>query len=230
MGKVIIPIWKKWLSHIKEFHIESAPSDLNPHLYVSLYKGRLQLSTDNAIYSYEDLYDNFGAAFKLIDWDKFNPKRILVLGGGMLSVPYLLEKYKFKSEITVVEYDEEVIYLASKYMLDKISRPIQLIHADAKNFVDINQEKYDLIIVDVFNDDIVPTEIEQPDFLNQLKTISEPNTLILYNRLSRTLQDLTLTKGYYNDIFAQAFPESSYFDVQGNWILTNTARYNLKSQ
>ncbi|MEL6944963.1 MAG: hypothetical protein AAFO82_20090, partial [Bacteroidota bacterium] len=51
-----IPRWKRWWSYLSEIHIESAPNEINPHLYVSLRNGRYQLSTANAIYSYEDLY------------------------------------------------------------------------------------------------------------------------------------------------------------------------------
>ena len=52
------PLWKRWLSYLFEIHVESTSSDYNPHLHVSLNNGRYQLSTANAIYSFEDLYDN----------------------------------------------------------------------------------------------------------------------------------------------------------------------------
>ena len=48
------PRWKQWLSYLFEMHIESAASEYNPHLYVSMKQGRYQLCTANAIYSYED--------------------------------------------------------------------------------------------------------------------------------------------------------------------------------
>ncbi len=78
-----IPRWKYWLSHFMELHIESAPSELNPHLYVSLTRGRLQLCTANAIYSFEDLYDNFSKTFDLFK-EEFVPKEeVLILGFRM---------------------------------------------------------------------------------------------------------------------------------------------------
>ena len=86
------PFWKKILSYFFEFHIESAPSEINPHLYVSLNRGRYQLSTANAIYSFEDLYDNFFDAFKKVNLDQYPIKNVLVLGLGLGSIPLMLEK------------------------------------------------------------------------------------------------------------------------------------------
>ena len=62
------PLWKRLLSHLFEIHIESTSSEYNPHLYVSLRKGRYQLSTANAIYSFEDLYYNFLMLLQKLTW------------------------------------------------------------------------------------------------------------------------------------------------------------------
>ena len=86
------PIWKRLLSYFFEWHIESAPSEANPHLYVSLKNGRYQLCTANAVYSYEDLYTNFLRAFEQIDFDKVPGKDVLILGLGLGSIPIILEK------------------------------------------------------------------------------------------------------------------------------------------
>jgi hypothetical protein len=77
------PFWKNLLSYFFEFHIESAPSEVNPHLYVSLSRGRYQLATASAIYSFEDLYDNFFNAFKQINLDENPIKNVLILGLGL---------------------------------------------------------------------------------------------------------------------------------------------------
>ena len=109
------PLWKRFLSYLFEIHIESTSSEYNPHLYVSLQKGRYQLSTANAVYSFEDLYDNFSDAFKEIDLDRLNIQNVLILGFGLGSIPIILEQnFKKKYHYTGVEIDEEVLYLAKK--------------------------------------------------------------------------------------------------------------------
>ena len=58
-----IPQRKYLWSHISPVILEETSSKLNPYLAVALAKGRLQLLSGNAIYSWDDLYDNFYTAF-----------------------------------------------------------------------------------------------------------------------------------------------------------------------
>jgi len=162
-----IPRWKYYLSYLTELHIESAPSEHNPHLYVSLRKGRYQLATANAIYSYGDLYDNFSDAFQTINLEGI--ENALLLGFGLGSIPYMLEK-KFHKEYyyTGVEIDENVLYLANKYVLPELHSPISLLPTDAATYVSYCQEQFDLICMDVFLDDTIPAIFETKTFLQQL--------------------------------------------------------------
>ena len=217
-----IPKWKVWLSYLMELHIESAPSELNPHLYVSINQGRLQLCTANAIYSYEDLYDNFSRTF-----DRFKPelqlgKEALILGFGLGSVPILLERYFGESfYFTGIEADESVVYLADKYALRQISSPTQIITADAAAFVYQTQEKYNLIAMDVFVDDVVPEQFETIEYLEALRDSLSENGILLYNRLALTKADIEKTKAFYESRFLKVFPKGTYLDVNGNWMLVN---------
>lgn len=214
------PFWKRLLSYFFEFHIESAPSKTNPHLYVSLRNGRYQLCTANAIYSYEDLYDNFLKAFQRLDLDNRKIKNVLILGFGLGSIPIILEK-KFNNNyhFTGVELDESVLYLANKYALPQIDSPIEMINTNAFFYVMQCAEKFDMICMDIFLDDVVPTEFEGIDFLEGLKRLLSPKGILLYNRLTLTDKDLEKTKGFYEGKFKDVFPEGKYFDVNGNWIL-----------
>ena len=216
------PFWKSILSYLTEFHIESAPSDINPHLYVSLNKGRYQLSTANAVYSYGDLYDNYFKAFRKKGVLKSDVESILVLGFGLGSIPFMLEK-KFgkKYHYTGIEIDENVIYLAEKYVLYDLSSPIELFCADAFAFVMQCQEKFDVIAMDVFLNDLVPNQFETSEFLNTLKDLIAENGTLLYNRLSLTDKDLEKTKFFFEHQFKPVFPNGTYLDVGGNWMLMN---------
>ena len=214
------PSWKKILSHLFEFHIESAPSELNPHLYVSLSRGRYQLSTANAIYSFEDLYDNFFESFKKINLDKYPIQNVLILGFGLGSIPTMLEKnFEKKYKYTAVEIDESVIYLASKYALPELESPIEIICADAFAYVMQCQQKFDMICMDVFLDDIIPDAFEEDIFLRKLKTLVNKNGILLFNRLASKPQDIENTKIFYKKNFKPIFPNASYLDVNGNWML-----------
>ena len=97
----MVPIWKRYLSYITEMHIESASSDINPHLYVSMQKGKLQLSTQNAIYSYGENYHNFAKTFAQLDLSSIQNGEVLILGFGLGSIPLILEKsYGLQAQYT----------------------------------------------------------------------------------------------------------------------------------
>lgn len=216
------PWWKKWISYIRELPVESASSDVNPELYVCLSQGRYQLCTANAVYSYEDLYDNFYQAFRKLPLDDMQIEHVLVLGLGLGSIPYMLErKFRKKYYYTAVEVDEAVIYLAQKYALSDLKSGIEVVRADAGLFVDQTIDKFDLITMDIFLDDEVPEKFEQQAFLEQLDHLLAPEGLLLYNRLSRSREDVRKTERFYREVFCQVFPEADYLDLQGNWMLLN---------
>ena len=219
-----VPTWKKYLSYLYEFHIESAPSEINPHLYVSLSRGRYQLSTANAIYSFADLYDNFTLTFQKIHLPD-TVQNVLILGFGLGSIPYMLEKKFDKNyQYTAVEIDENVLYLANKYTLPELTSAITMMPADAFAFVHYCHDTFDLICMDVFLDDIVPENFESEQYLEQLATLLNPKGILLFNKLAATKEDRTQAAQFV-DIFKKVFPKGAYLDVNGNWMLINDATF-----
>lgn len=216
------PLWKQWLSYFVEFHLESAPSDYNPHLYVALRQGRYQLCSENAVYSYGDLYSNFFDAFQTLDIQQLPIRNVLILGLGLGSIPLMLERnFKRNYEYTAVEIDDSVIYLAQKYVLHELESPISCIQADAFHYVQQATETYDLVCMDIFLDDLIPTKFASPTFLKNLQQLIKPNGLLLYNRLSLTPDDREQTLDFYRKHFKEVFPRATYLDVQTNFMLIN---------
>lgn len=205
-----------------DIRLESTSSDYNEELHVILSRGRHQLCTANAIYSFDDLYDNYRRAFKLLKVQQRKVDNILILGLGLGSIPSMLKKkFGLTPHFTAVEIDDEVIYLAQKYVLDDLGANMQIVCADAHSFVLQSTETYDLICMDVFIDDVVPSKFEQQKFLSALNQALGENGILLYNRLSRTREDKTTTKAFFDQAFKSVFTEGEYLDVKGNWMLTN---------
>lgn len=219
-----IPIWKKWLSYLVEVHLESAPSEDNPHLYVSMRKGRMQLSTANAIYSYEDLYTNFLYAFRQIRLDRLPSDEVLLLGLGLGSIPLMLERvYRQDFRYLAVELDPHVVYLANTYALSGLRSPVTTICTDAHAYMQQHTETYGLICMDIFLDDEIPPPFESQAYLESLRDAIAPGGLLLYNRLYRNAEDKRATEAFYQDCFLPIFPEGTYLDVDGNWVLASDA-------
>lgn len=218
--------WKIWLSYLFELHIESAPSEINPHLYVSLKWGRFQLCTANAIYSFEDKYDNFFNSFQQIDLQSLPGKDVLILGFGLGSIPRMLENNFNKDyNYTGVEIDESVIYLASKYGIDSLKSSIQIIESDASDFLAVNTQKFDLIIMDVFIDDKIPRNMQNESYLDLISSHLNTDGLIMYNRLAANKEDIRKSDQYFESVFKKAFPNACFLKVKGNYMLLNKKDY-----
>lgn len=215
-----IPAWKYWLSYLTEVHIESAPSDINPHLYVSMRKGRLLLCSENAVYSYEDRYDNFRLLFEEIDIGAKDFGSVLVLGMGLGSVPLLLEKSGLKIDrMSMVEIDEEVVYLAEKYGLVRLETPYTIYTTDARTFLTAHSAKYDLVISDIFLDDIIPDYFLSEEYLHSLRDLLNPAGLVIINTLASTDKDQKASKAYFEQTFSLVFPDGELRHTWENYML-----------
>ena len=217
-----IPRWKKWLSYLSEIPLESCSSPHNEQLNVLLKNGRFQLCTENAIYSYDDLYDNFTRTFKRLQLSDQNIESVLLLGLGLGSIPFTLERIFDQSyHYTAIEIDEVITELAHRYNLQYLESPIEVICTDARVYLDQTEDTFDLICMDIFQDDKVPEDLEELYFLQQLKDRLNPNGWLLYNRLSLNQDDEQQTADFFENAFRVIFPQATYLDVKTNWILIN---------
>lgn len=216
------PLWRRLLSYIIPVHIETTGSGYNPYLRVVLKHGQYQLLTANAIYSYGELYDNFSKAFKQIDLDRLEIKEVLILGFGLGSIPVVLETmFQKKYYYTAVEIDPEILRLANTYVVPDIQSGIEFQLSDAATFAAFSKDKYDMICMDVFLDDEVPTELEHEDFLVNLKKMLTPNGILLFNKLSYSKKDKKNSDAFFKNHFKRIFTEGVFLDVNGNYILLN---------
>jgi len=216
-----IPRWKKLLSHVMPLTLEETGSEQNPELTVMLDRGRLQLLSGDAIYSWDDLYKNFLVAFDQLKMDERPVQDVLILGLGLGSVPYMLEKVFHRDYCyTAVEWDETVAELAAKYTLSRLKSPIDIVTADAEVFVQVTEEQYDLIIADIFEDDLTPPQFETEDFLLDCAELLRPGGLFLFNRLHGGDRSIKIvTERFFERDFKGVFPEAWAIDTGGNWIL-----------
>jgi spermidine synthase len=212
--------WKRLVSYLVPVTLETAASEQNPELTVMMDRGRLQLLSGNAIYSWDDLYFNFTAAFAQIQPEKYPIKEVLVLGLGLGSVPYILEKLHGRQYYyTAVEWDEVVAELADRYTFSRLKSPVEIVTADAAVFVEICSETYDMVVIDLFEDNKTPEVFETSAFLDHCVQLLRPGGFLLMNRLSKLQRDKVLAERYFESVFKPALPESYVIDTNGNFIL-----------
>jgi spermidine synthase len=106
---------------------------------------------------------------------------ILMLGlgaGGAVKDLYTLFP---GSHITAVEYDPEMITLTRRLWLCKPFPLPRILEGDAEHITELAQERFDLIVVDLFHGSAVSPLISQEKFLSNLKTRLSPTGIILIN-------------------------------------------------
>lgn len=165
--------------------VEKKSSKFNQQLIVAIQDGKYVLNTQNANYSFGSLHRIFQKAFKTISLKERNFSSCLLLGGGAGSVPSILyNELGLNLSTTLVEIDEEVIKLGEKYFGLRTYPNLHIIIEDAFVFVANTNETYDLIVIDIFEDLIVPACFLTPAFFENIKKRLHPKGVVLFNFVS----------------------------------------------
>lgn len=206
-------IWKKIASYFWEFKVEEIKSEYSEKLEVCYHKNNFKLSTKNAVYSFGNHYTSFKDAFNYININKQKIHSALILGVGIGSVVQQLNKNPYIQSITAVDIDKKIINLCQKYLKTKFK--IDYIQADAYHFLDINTNNYDLIIVDLFIDEITPSIFLSIAFLEMLNKSLSKNGFLLFSKLETTRQH-KVENNNFSKLFSQLFPTSFSINTNGN--------------
>ena len=186
------PLWKRGLSFFKDVSLEQTSSLSNPYLEVLLVKDRHQLVTRDAIYSYDDKYENFRVAFDNVNWGKVSGNKVLLLGLGLGSVIYILEKKMGKLfDYKAVEVDSEICRLCNTYTLAYLKSYVETINNEAMRFLNYDNDTYDMIIMDIFQSAVIPQKFQSLAFLEFLSGKLNKGGMLLYNRMNISDGDKT---------------------------------------
>ena len=114
--------------------------------------------------------------------------KILLLGLGAGTIIRRLKKFWPGSKITAVELDPIMVDVGKKYFKFQEDNSLEIIQADAIELINntkhLGDNKYDLIIVDLYLGIDFPTQQTMTDrFINGLKEITGENGMVVVNRL-----------------------------------------------
>jgi predicted membrane-bound spermidine synthase len=175
--------FKTALSFIFPIKLGSFISQEHHNIEVYLDKGQYQLIYNNAIYSYGLYYKPFIYAFNKLELKEllvFN--KVLVLGAGMGSIPFILfEKYGLKAAYNLVDIDKEILQLCKAFFDYHRIPNTALYHENAASFVQNVNESYDLICVDIFKNLIIPEYFTTLEFLKNIHDKLNTSGMMIYN-------------------------------------------------
>ncbi|EAZ94478.1 hypothetical protein FBBAL38_12310 [Flavobacteria bacterium BAL38] len=182
---------KRLLSFLLPIKIHEKKSKYNKNLEITWNNGYLVLDSENTNYSFGSLQRVLKKGLKYIGYERIkNFKSILVLGvaGGSV-IETLKKEIKFEGKITGVEIDATVVDLANKYFgLNKYDN-VEIVIDDAFEYVLKTKKKYDLIVIDIFQDTVMPNFLFEDFFINRINFLLNINGFILFNTMVLEFND-----------------------------------------
>lgn len=203
----------KFFSYFLPINIYKKNSSISKTLEVTWNNGELVLDSKNTNYSYGSLQRILKKGLKYIGYErikKFDSILILGVAGGSV-IKTLVNEVKFKGKITGVEIDKEVVEIANKYFkLNEISN-LELIVDDAFEFVLKTKDKYDLIIIDIFQDTKMPNFLFEDFFINRINFLLNIDGFILFNTMvineKDRIRNIDYKKKFDNNYSIRMYPK-----------------------
>jgi spermidine synthase len=160
-------------------------SSVSKNIEVTWNNGQLVMDSKNTNYSYGSLQRVLRRGLKNIGFEKVKSMdSILILGvaGGSV-IKTIVEEINYKGKIKGIEIDAEIIEIANDhFQLNQIPN-LEIIIDDAFEFVLKTKEKYDLIIIDIFQDTTMPNFLFEKFFMNRIGFLLNPGGFILFNTM-----------------------------------------------
>lgn len=116
-----------------------------------------------------------------------DPARILIIGLGGGTLPMTLRDLLPDAQINVVEIDPAVVKVARTYFNFKDDTKMTVSVEDGRVFVKRQMKtdaKYDLIMLDAFEDDYIPEHMLTKEFLTEVKSLLTPDGVLAANTFS----------------------------------------------
>jgi spermidine synthase len=176
---------QKLFSYFIPINVYKKNSAVSKSLEVTWNNGELVLDSKNTNYSFGSLQRILRKGLKYIGFERIrNFENILVLGVAAGSViKTLVDEIKFEGKITGVEIDKEIITIANDFFKLDNTPNLEIIIDDAFEFVLKTKDKYDLIIIDIFQDTTMPNFLFEDFFINRVNFLLKTNGFILFNTM-----------------------------------------------
>jgi spermidine synthase len=115
------------------------------------------------------------------------PRRVLLIGLGAASITKFLYRNYPLAKLTVVEIEPRVVAAARQFFkLPEDPKRLNIVIADGAQFIAENDKSYDLILVDGFDEDARPGELDTLPFYQMCRARLNDNGIMAVNLLGRS--------------------------------------------
>jgi len=168
------------LSYLFPVKLLSAEGKTTPRIHLYRFHGRWQLGAATALYSDGAAYRPLLAAFRYLQGDLKQKKDMLVLGAGLGSAVSVLHKLQIPiKNTTLVDIDPQIIEWGKQILEKETGYACQWICSDVQDFITEQQNPYELIVLDVFQDRVVPQFVTGTDFLKKCRDLLKDTSSVL---------------------------------------------------
>ncbi|MBI4206313.1 MAG: fused MFS/spermidine synthase [Betaproteobacteria bacterium] len=130
------------------------------------------------------------------------PRRFLVVGLGGGTLPMFLRKHYPNATIDAVDIDPAVVDVARKFFGFREDARMQAHVGDGRQFIEKLRQPYDVIFLDAFGADSIPTQLTTQEFLQAVRRAVAPGGVVvgnLWGRVSNPLYDSMVRT--YQEVF-----------------------------
>lgn len=180
----------------------------------------------------DELVNDYTKYYSLIQ--HFNPlfAKVLMIWWAWYSFPkYFLQNYE-NAKITVVEIDPKITQLATKYFRLEPNNRLEIVHQDARVFLNKSKEKFDAILWDAFTSKYsVPYQLTTIEAVQKQYEMLNDNWIIILNIISWIQWPKSLFLKAEYSTFKKVFPQVYLFQVrdESKYKLQNVILVALKS-
>lgn len=156
------------------------PSPINGKLMVKWREGKKVLNTKHTNYSYGLLEKTLNYGLDFVPLEEVDSILLLGLGGGCI-LASLKERYDCHAPVTALELDPVVIDIAEKEFGITEDEDLEIIQGDAYDFVLSTKDSFDLCIIDIYIDLVVPKAFYTSEFWQGIINVINLNGFVLFN-------------------------------------------------
>jgi predicted O-methyltransferase YrrM len=210
----------RWLaSFVARQPVVRRSSAHHPHLEVVMFKGRKVLDGAMVNYSYGGLHLVFQETFERLKVGEREIRSVLLIGLGAGSVVHLLRRdFGVKAPITAIEIDPVMVEVAREHFgLDRW-RNLEVVVADAVEWVASSKRRFDLVVIDAFYEAQVPAALRTQAFARNLRERVSPGGWLLFNQVSNRPAARTEALACAA-VFQEVLGSTQLLQVRGNSIL-----------
>lgn len=193
------------------------------YLQVSETDSRVVLST-NVLFGVQSVYMKEGgltgmyydyamAAPLMVPEKKASDMNILILGMGTGTYATQCRKYFGDMSIEGVEIDEKITDLSRKYF--SLPDDVKVTTYDGRAYLQAMDEKYDVIMVDAYQDITIPFQMSSVEFFTMVKEHLNEDGVMVVNMNMRGSGEGNINQ-YLSDTIASVFGTVYTADVKGS--------------